>query len=360
MAMLLLESMTTIDAHQSGWVNNGKAGWSYIKEDGTKATGWLKEGDIWYYLDENGIMKTGWQQIKEKWYYFDSNGVMVTNTTMDGYYIGTDGVWEESGNNLFYNYLREKMIPTVGLANLGQFDSMKDVDFSNINKFFVDSKYTGLISTYIGDVNYDGKKEMITFHIKGRGGKDGTLNNCILYFDLYRIRDGKVSFLKHIGGMNVNWISITDASQNLKIGIKEYKNHIYLFIDDEGYIAGNSWNSLSYYNLTDSNNISYVNYYKRWFEEGYYEKTLNNKTELLCKGELNSSGSLIFSGKYSSEEEVENAIQKELDSVGLGRDREINSQKILECTAKTYGEDGHKMCTNLADYTNIRDTLNIK
>ena len=79
----------------NGWVlDQGK--WYYIKENGTMQKGWLKQNNIWYYLQPgNGAMATGWRNIKDSWYYFASNGAMVVNTVIDGYYINSDGVWEE-------------------------------------------------------------------------------------------------------------------------------------------------------------------------------------------------------------------------------------------------------------------------
>lgn len=47
----------------------------------------------WHYIDSNNQRVIGWKQIDGKWYYFDENGRMVTNTTINGYKIGADGVW---------------------------------------------------------------------------------------------------------------------------------------------------------------------------------------------------------------------------------------------------------------------------
>ena len=40
-----------------------------------------------------GQKKIGWIQDNGNWYYFNSNGTMATNTTIDGYKIGANGVW---------------------------------------------------------------------------------------------------------------------------------------------------------------------------------------------------------------------------------------------------------------------------
>ena len=41
----------------------------------------------------SATMKTGWVQYKGNWYYLDASGAMVTDTVVEGYRIGHDGVW---------------------------------------------------------------------------------------------------------------------------------------------------------------------------------------------------------------------------------------------------------------------------
>ena len=68
----------------------------YYNPDGSKVTGWLKDGGKWYYIDDSGNAATGWQKIKGVWYWFDKNGVMVTGErTIDGkkQYFKDDGAW---------------------------------------------------------------------------------------------------------------------------------------------------------------------------------------------------------------------------------------------------------------------------
>lgn len=324
-------------------------------------TGWLQEGNNWYYLDGSGAMKTGWQQIGGKWYYLNSNGVMVSNTTIDGYYIGADGSWEENEQDLFYSYLKNEIIPIVGLSSLEHFDSMENYTYASGKKFSVDSKHIGLISTYIGDINYDGIEEMIVFYTKQETDEEFNIADEItLYFDLYTIKNNKVHFLKKLGSVNTRWYLITDYRQELKIGIKEYKNHTYMFINDNAFLE----NSFSYYDLTDLNNILKVSY-RKWYKgtdgsDYTYEKITNNKTERLLNVKTSDYINLDITGKYSSEEEAENAIRKELDVVGLGKDIELNSQKILEWSVSMFDADGCEMGINIIDYTNVRDNLKTK
>jgi hypothetical protein len=56
--------------------------------------GWVSDSNSWYYYDDNGNMKTGWfQDTDGKWYYFLTSGIMASNTTINGYTLGSNGAW---------------------------------------------------------------------------------------------------------------------------------------------------------------------------------------------------------------------------------------------------------------------------
>lgn len=82
---------------KTGWLNY-RGGFYYLKDDGEMATGWINVGNAWYYMNESGYMKTGWLKDNGVWYYLNQNGKMVSNTTIDGYYLGTDGIWIENAS----------------------------------------------------------------------------------------------------------------------------------------------------------------------------------------------------------------------------------------------------------------------
>lgn len=104
---------TTDAAVKVGWLKNADGTWCNIKADGTKATGWVKDGTEWYYLKTDGIMATGWQNIGGTWYYLNASGAMqigwindnrtwyycntsgemLANTTVDGFVLGANGAW---------------------------------------------------------------------------------------------------------------------------------------------------------------------------------------------------------------------------------------------------------------------------
>ncbi|MVX64892.1 hypothetical protein GKZ28_14435 [Clostridium chromiireducens] len=82
----------------SGWLNsNGR--WYYLDNNGDAKTGWIQDNGKWYYLNtatdtNRGTMKTGWLQDTDgTWYYLYSDGSMATNTSVDGYKIGSNGAW---------------------------------------------------------------------------------------------------------------------------------------------------------------------------------------------------------------------------------------------------------------------------
>lgn len=256
----------------------------------------------------------------------------------------------------FYSYLKNEIVPNVGLSPLEQVAFYKD--YRSGSKVYVDSKNIGLISTYIGDINYDGVEEMIVFYTKQENDERLSMSAAVLlYFDLYIINNGEVSFFRNVGSIYGNWYAFVDYYQEMEIRIKEYNKHTYMFISNDERME----NSFSYYDLTNLNDILYVNYYK-WYSgsdrsEYGYEKIVNNKTEEL----LNVDKTVDYSnpdiiGNYSSEEELNNEIQKELDVIGLGKDIELNSQKILDWT---YREEGDLLTIKAIDYTDIRNNLEI-
>lgn len=47
----------------------------------------------WWYVDDSGNYVTGWKYIDGNWYYLNSNGTMAHDTTVGGYYLGSNGAW---------------------------------------------------------------------------------------------------------------------------------------------------------------------------------------------------------------------------------------------------------------------------
>ena len=82
---------------KTGWHKDSNGKWYYLNESGDMKTGWYKDKDgKWYYLNQSGDMKTGWYKDTDgKWYYLNESGDMAKDTYINGYYLGSDGVWEK-------------------------------------------------------------------------------------------------------------------------------------------------------------------------------------------------------------------------------------------------------------------------
>lgn len=76
------------------WVEYPKDAWYYFdKETGIKRKGWVEDKESWYYLNQSGLMQTGWINDNGVWYYLDKSGEMLSNTTIDGFVLGSTGAW---------------------------------------------------------------------------------------------------------------------------------------------------------------------------------------------------------------------------------------------------------------------------
>lgn len=77
----------------TGWLKDGGK-WYFLNDDGSKHKGWKFNMGVWYYLDAEGAMVTGWLEDTDgKWYYLNDTGAMITNATIGGYKLGSDGAW---------------------------------------------------------------------------------------------------------------------------------------------------------------------------------------------------------------------------------------------------------------------------
>lgn len=83
-----------------GWLLHENK-WYYFNElegslEGAMFKGWINRGGKSYFTGKDGVMLTGWQEIGYNWYYFDpTDGAMAVNRTIDGFYVGEDGIWQK-------------------------------------------------------------------------------------------------------------------------------------------------------------------------------------------------------------------------------------------------------------------------
>lgn len=137
-------TINTIGA-SAQWKQDSK-GWWYEKIDSSCCKNeWLNYGGKWYYFDDNEYMVTGWKQIDNKWYYFYPDGYMAVNTTIDGYYLDKNGVWNNNANNTKTSTSNNSVKPTKSKV-----DATNDMNWfeENGNKYFK-----------VSDIDYlDGQK----------------------------------------------------------------------------------------------------------------------------------------------------------------------------------------------------------
>ena len=80
------------------WVSLENGGWSYVQNNGQKATGWFQVGDKWYYSGSDGAMwANAWIKSATEegvYYYVGYDGAMLVSTmTPDGYRVDYNGKW---------------------------------------------------------------------------------------------------------------------------------------------------------------------------------------------------------------------------------------------------------------------------
>ena len=75
----------------TGWITDGGNNY-YLYDTGAMAKGWISISGTWYYLNTNGTMATGWFTSNGDSYYLDpTTGRMLTDITIGGFKIGSDG-----------------------------------------------------------------------------------------------------------------------------------------------------------------------------------------------------------------------------------------------------------------------------
>ena len=99
-ALAAAEKKTADDAKKPEGKNEWIDGQWYGADGNTeyKAKGSWKQNDKgWWYEDTDGwYPKSQWQKIDGKWYYFTADGYMDYSEYRDGYWLGSDGAWDET------------------------------------------------------------------------------------------------------------------------------------------------------------------------------------------------------------------------------------------------------------------------
>jgi hypothetical protein len=84
----------TAEEIKEGWIKKNDS-WHFYKNNVLQVD-WVKDKNSWYYLGDDGKMRTGWIKNKDQWYYLNTDGTMATNTTVDGCYLNSNGLIEDT------------------------------------------------------------------------------------------------------------------------------------------------------------------------------------------------------------------------------------------------------------------------
>ncbi|MBE6072153.1 MAG: cell wall hydrolase [Clostridium butyricum] len=146
----------------TGWITVDGTNY-YLYNTGAMAKGWIELNGTWYYMANNGAMTTGWVEFNGESYYLDkTTGRLVTNATIDGVKLGSDGKKVTSSSN------NDKPAATQGKED----SSSSNNDSSSDNN-----------STIIYDKPTTGKKVIVVDAGHNYGGDDGAYatHNGITY-----------------------------------------------------------------------------------------------------------------------------------------------------------------------------------
>lgn len=124
---ITIGSKIGMNAGSANYWSNLNGTWQYY-QNGQKAIGWVKDSGNWYYLDTNGNMKTGWLVDNNNWYYLNNDGSMAHDTTVDGYYLDSNGIWNNKSGQA------EKLSEFIytGINSMKNFESN---DFQYIEEY---------------------------------------------------------------------------------------------------------------------------------------------------------------------------------------------------------------------------------
>ena len=127
---------------------------------GASASGqarWKLINNNWYYYDSNGQMKTGWIYDKGNWYYCYYNGQMAKNTTIDGYYLNSNGAWTlnrqaTSDNAIVQSDLKGNGSIRYDINSTENDYKAQEILNANTNSVVLNSEYESMLFTACEDL----------------------------------------------------------------------------------------------------------------------------------------------------------------------------------------------------------------
>ena len=86
--------LDTVGKMTEGWLQVDGTWYYFVPKNGNMAVGLTKVDKTYYFFNDDGSRFRGWKCIDSKWHYFSQDGTMAINTTIDGYSINKNGIWD--------------------------------------------------------------------------------------------------------------------------------------------------------------------------------------------------------------------------------------------------------------------------
>ncbi len=167
----------------TGWVTVGGKNY-YLYDTGAMAKGWINLNGAWHYMSNSGSMITGWVEYNGDEYYLDTTaGRLVTNTTVDGFKLGSDGKKVKSSNNGGKTEATAGTGDTSNSNNSSSTTNNTNNTNNNNSNSNNNNNNTNNNSTIIHDKPTAGKKVIVVDAGHNYGGDDGAYatHNGITY-----------------------------------------------------------------------------------------------------------------------------------------------------------------------------------
>lgn len=110
---------------------------------------WCQDSTGWWFEADGSYLK-GWNQIDGRWYYFYNDGYMAHDTTIEGYYVNSDGEWVDNSVVSYEEFCDEVNREMVHLINEYRHENNK-ITFKEMDDLKASAKAK---SKHMADYNY--------------------------------------------------------------------------------------------------------------------------------------------------------------------------------------------------------------
>lgn len=209
------------------------ADFSYLKE---KAGEWKQDSKGCWYSEDNS-WAIGWRLIEGNWYYFYSNGYMAHDTTVDGCYLNSNGVWSENSYDM-NSY--DKIADDID-EKIKNYNNLEGFSFTRTNSRGYGEHYLKVsqnhdqicyISYYEGDFSnyyfYYDQEKLIKIHLSALSGEDYEyyFNNDNLVLEIHYGLSHEIIDKKYINSSEFDYKLEAELLNQSKEVLKNSKNYL--------------------------------------------------------------------------------------------------------------------------------------